>query len=62
MSTAKYEVKTISRAEEYYTFNQSNQIFVQAGFIGYLRADFGSDENEFYNLPLDSASDSQDNE
>lgn len=48
MSTAKYEVKTISRAEEYYTFNQSNQIFVQAGFIGYLRADFGSDGKEFY--------------
>jgi len=34
--------------EELYTFHQSQQICMQAGFIGYLRADFGSNGKQFF--------------
>ena len=34
--------------EDKYTFRQSSQISGQTGLIGYLRADFGKNGNEFY--------------
>lgn len=34
--------------EQMYSYSQSQQISMQTGFIGYLRADFGTSGNEFY--------------
>ena len=34
--------------ERLYTYNQSQQIDMQTGFIGYLRADMGTNGNEFW--------------
>ena len=40
--------RALSQAEREYTFHQSQQISMQTGLIGYLRADFGSTGKEFY--------------
>ena len=42
----KYRILT--KAEQKYTFRQSHQISMVTGLIGYLRADFGSNGNEFW--------------
>lgn len=42
------EIQTLAASERNYTFSQSQQISMQTGFIGYLRADFGSSGKEFY--------------
>ncbi len=34
--------------EELYTYRQSQQICMQSGFVGYLRADFGSNGKQFF--------------
>lgn len=36
------EMKTILPEERKYTYRQNQQISMQTGLIGYLRADFGS--------------------
>lgn len=41
---------------EKYTFAQSQQIIMQTGLIGYLRADFGSTGKEFYSTWNDACS------
>ena len=38
----------MTEAERKYTFSQSQQLSMQTGLIGYLRADFGSTGNEFW--------------
>ena len=40
--------RALSQAEREYAFHQSQQISMQTGLIGYLRADFGSTGKEFY--------------
>lgn len=42
------EMKIILPDERKYTYRQSQQISMQTGFIGYLRADFGSSGKEFF--------------
>lgn len=44
----EFEMKAITPAERMYTYAQSQQISMQTGFIGYLRADFGSTGKEFF--------------
>ena len=36
------DYKILTEAERKYTFSQSNQLSMQTGLIGYMRADFGS--------------------
>ena len=43
-----YLKRPMTEEEDKYTFRQSSQISGQTGLIGYLRADFGRDGNEFY--------------
>lgn len=43
-----FEIKKLNKAEEIYTFKQSNQISSQCGLIGYMRADMGVNGNEFW--------------
>lgn len=40
--------RALTSVEELYTYDQSQQIFMQTGFVGYLRADFGSTGKEFF--------------
>ena len=42
------DYRIMNPAERKYTFCQSQQISMQTGLIGYLRADFGSTGKEFY--------------
>lgn len=42
------EIKTINDSEKMYTYSQSQQISMQTGLIGYLRADMGTDGNKFF--------------
>ena len=42
------DYRIMNPAERKYTFRQSQQISMQTGLIGYLRADFGSTGKEFY--------------
>lgn len=42
------EKRAMLEAEDKYTFSQSTQITGQTGLIGYLRADMGTDGNEFW--------------
>ena len=44
----KINDRGLNKTERKYTFRQSHQIFMQTGFIGYLRADFGRAGKEFY--------------
>lgn len=37
------DYRVLTEAERKYTFSQSQQLSMQTGLIGYLRADFGSD-------------------
>ena len=43
-----FSVRPMLRNEEMYSYKQSQQLSMQTGFIGYLRADFGSKGNGFY--------------
>ena len=52
-----FELKTMNEAERMYTYSQSQQISMQTGLIGYLRADMGTDGNEFYSTWNDFRSD-----
>ena len=36
------DYRVLTEAERKYTFSQSQQLSMQTGLIGYLRADFGS--------------------
>ena len=42
------EYRAITKAEQKYTFKQSNRLSSQTGLIGYLRGDFGSSGKEFW--------------
>lgn len=42
------DYRVLTEAERKYTFSQSQQLSMQTGLIGYLRADFGSNGNEFW--------------
>ena len=42
------ENRPLSKTEQLYVYKQPNQINAQAGLIGYLRADFGSNGKEFW--------------
>lgn len=42
------DYRVLTEAERKYTFSQSQQLSMQTGLIGYLRADFGSAGNEFW--------------
>lgn len=42
------EIKAINETEKMYTYSQSQQISMQTGLIGYLRADMGTNGNEFF--------------
>ena len=44
----KLDYRVLTEAERKYTFSQSQQLSMQTGLIGYLRADFGSNGNEFW--------------
>lgn len=44
----KYEMRTLSEQERKYTFAQSQQLSMQTGLIGYLRADMDSDGKGFF--------------
>ena len=44
----KFHMQILTKDERKYTFKQSQQISLQTGFIGYLRADFGSTGKEFF--------------
>lgn len=43
-----YSIRPLAIEEQKYTYSQSQQISMQTGFIGYLRADFGRSGNEFF--------------
>lgn len=43
-----FVLSALNPAEELYTYSQSHQICMQTGFIGYMRADFGSDGKQFF--------------
>lgn len=43
-----YSIRPLTIEERKYAYAQSNQISIQTGFIGYLRADFGSRGKEFF--------------
>ena len=43
-----YSIRPLTIEERKYTYSQSQQISMQTGFIGYLRADFGRNGNEFF--------------
>ena len=43
-----FTIRTATPAEGKYAYTQSSQIEGQTGCIGHLRADFGSDGNQFY--------------
>lgn len=43
-----FVLRTINPVEELYTYKQSQQICMQTGFVGYLRADFDSNGKNFY--------------
>lgn len=42
------DYRVLTETERKYTFSQSQQLSMQTGLIGYLRADFGSNGNEFW--------------
>ena len=42
------DYRVLTEAERKYTFSQSQQLSMQTGLIGYLRADFRSNGNEFW--------------
>lgn len=42
------DYRVLTEAERKYTYSQSQQLSMQTGLIGYLRADFGSTGNEFW--------------
>lgn len=44
----KMDISVMKTDERKYTYRQSQQISMQTGFIGYLRADFGSNGNQFF--------------
>lgn len=41
-------LRPMTKAERMYSYTQSEQIMAQAGCIGHLRADFGTDGDEFF--------------
>ena len=43
-----FVLRTFNPVEELYTYRQSQQICMQTGFIGYMRADFGSNGKQFF--------------
>lgn len=44
----EFEKRSMTQAEDKYTFAQCSDICARAGFIGYLRADMGTEGNSFY--------------
>ena len=44
-----YKAIPLKEAEYLYTYRNSQQISGQTGLVGYLRADFGSSDNGFFN-------------
>ena len=48
ISENEVDINPISKAERKYTYAQSSQISGQTGLIGYLRADFGQDGEDFF--------------
>lgn len=49
--------RALTEAERKYTFRQSQQLSMQTGLIGYLRADFGSTGKEFWSSWFDIRAD-----
>ena len=43
-----FEMREIKPNEQVYTYRQSQQLDMQTGLIGYVRADMGSLGNEFF--------------
>lgn len=43
-----FVLRAFNPVEELYTYRQSQQICMQSGFIGYMRADFGSNGKQFF--------------
>lgn len=48
-----YKVIPIKETEESYTYLQSRQLSTQAGLIGYLRGDMGTNGDMFYSSWFD---------
>ena len=48
-----YELAPVRPFEQKYTYRQSQQISMQTGFIGYLRADMGASGKEFFSTWYD---------
>ena len=46
------DYRVLTEAERKYTFSQSQQLSMQTGLIGYLRADFGSNAVSYTHLTL----------
>ena len=46
-------MREIQDGEQIYSYSQSQQINMQAGFIGYLRGDFGTGDKEFFSSWFD---------
>ena len=44
-----YKAISLKGTEYLYTYRNSQQISGQTGLVGYLRADFGSSDNGFFN-------------
>ena len=42
------DYRVLTEAERKYTYSQSQQLSMQTGLIGYLRAEFGDTGNEFW--------------
>ena len=53
------DYRVLTEAERKYTFSQSQQLSMQTGLIGYLRADFGSNGSEFWTTWTDFSKDLQ---
>lgn len=56
-SEMEFEKRSTTQAEDKYTFSNSAQISSQCGLIGYLRADMGTDGNEFFSSWFDYRND-----
>ena len=49
----EYEMRPMIEKEDKYAFSQSSQLSEQTGLIGYLRADMGTDGNNFFSSWMD---------
>lgn len=53
MTEKRMEIIALPKAQRLYTYANSQQISMQTGLIGHLRADFGSNGKQFFSSLID---------